>query len=84
MKLCIACGMPMNQASDFPGGDTGKDYCVHCAHPDGSMQSFEEKKAGMTRFIMDSQGFDEKAAAKIAESAMRKLPAWKGHFEQVV
>jgi hypothetical protein len=80
MKVCIACGMPMNEMSDFPGGDTGKDYCIHCARPDGSMQSFEEKKAGMISFIVKTQGFDEKTAAKIAENTMKKLPAWKEYF----
>lgn len=43
MKTCIACGMPMMEKSDFAGEKTSKDYCIHCAHPDGSMQSFEEK-----------------------------------------
>lgn len=80
MKVCIACGMPMNEMSDFPAGDTGKDYCIHCARPDGSMQSFEEKKAGIISFIVKTQGFDEKAAAKIAENTMKKLPAWKEYF----
>lgn len=82
MKICIACGMPMDKASDFPGGDTQKDYCIYCAHPDGTMHSFEEKKAGMIHFVMKTQGFDEKAAAKIAENSMRKLPAWKEYFER--
>lgn len=77
MKVCIACGMPMEKKSDFPGGDEQKDYCIYCASPDGSMRSFEEAKAGMTKFIMESQGFDEKAAEKIAVSSMSKLPAWK-------
>ncbi len=80
MKNCIACGMPMRVASDFAGGDTSKDYCVHCARPDGSMQSFEEKKASMINFIIKTQGFDKKAAAKIVESNMKKLPAWKEYF----
>lgn len=80
MKVCIACGMPMADASEFACGDTTKDYCVHCARPDGSMQSFEEKKTGMTNFFIKTQGFDEKAAAQMAESSMKKLPAWKGYF----
>lgn len=80
MKICIACGMPMNEPADFAMGDTTKDYCAFCCHPDGSMQSFEEKKAGLTEFIVKSQGFEEKAAEKVAESMMRKLPAWQGNF----
>jgi len=80
-KTCISCGMPMNEISDFPGGDTSKDYCIHCARPDGSMQSFEERKAGMIRFIIKTQGFDDKAAWKLAENNMKRLPAWKKYFE---
>ncbi len=80
MKTCIACGMPMKSASDFAMNDPNKDYCVHCARPDGTMHSFEEKKAGMTEFIIKTQGFDREAAGKMAENMMRKLPAWQGHF----
>jgi hypothetical protein len=39
------------------------------------MQSFEEKKESLTKFIVKTQGFDESAACKIAEDMMRKLPA---------
>ena len=80
MKICIACGMPMKEISDFPGHDTHKDYCVHCARPDGSMQSFEERKIHMINFIIKAQGFDKKAATRLAESRMKKLPAWKENF----
>jgi len=81
MKICIACGMPMEDISDFAANNPDKDYCVHCARPDGEMQSFEEKKENLTRFIMNNQGFDEAAAAKIAESMMSRLPAWKKYFD---
>jgi hypothetical protein len=81
MKTCIACGMPMESPSDFALNDPAKDYCVYCARPDGSMQSFEEKKEGLTRFIVKTQGFDEAAAETLAENMMRKLPAWKARFE---
>lgn len=81
MKICIACGMPMEKVSDFPGGDEAKDYCIYCARPDGTMQSFEEKKVGMVEFTMKSQGFNESAALKIALTSMKKLPAWKCYFQ---
>jgi hypothetical protein len=80
MKICIACGMPMKESSDFAMGDPGKDYCVYCARPDGSMQSFEEKKAGLKEFIIKTQGFDDTAASKMAGNMMRSLPAWKKYF----
>ena len=80
MKKCIACGMPMEQAPDFAMNDTTKNYCVHCARPDGSMQSFDEKRESLVGFIIKTQGLDKDAAAQAAEGMMKKLPAWQAHF----
>jgi len=80
MKICIACGMPMKEPSDYAMGDTGKDYCVHCAREDGTMHSYEEKLEGMTGFIVKTQGLDRSAARSAAESMLKKLPAWKDLF----
>ena len=77
VKKCISCGMPLREKSDYPLGDTSKDYCTYCARPDGSMKSYEEAKEGMTGFIMKTQGFDKKAAEKAAVEMMKKNPAWK-------
>lgn len=77
MKLCIACGMPMERKEDYPLGDETKGWCVHCARPDGSMQSYAEKAESMTAFIVRTQGLDPGAARKAAVSMMRRLPAWK-------
>jgi len=77
MKICIACGMPMNQPSDFAMSDESKNYCRYCCNPDGSMQSYEEKLNGMSAFIIRTQGLDEKTARSAAKNMMSKLPAWK-------
>ena len=82
MKACIACGMPMKKASDFAMNDESRDYCVHCARPDGSMQSFEEKKESMTNFIIKTQGLAMETAESAALSMMKKLPVWVSHFTQ--
>ena len=79
-KNCIACGMPMREAGDFAMKDVTKDYCVYCARPDGSMQSFEEKLESMASFFIKTQGLDKAVALKTAEEAMKKLPAWKSHL----
>jgi hypothetical protein len=76
-RNCIACGMPMTRPEDFPGGDATKDYCVHCARPDGSMQSYGEKLDSMTGFMVKTQGLDPGAARKLAAGMMSRLPAWK-------
>jgi hypothetical protein len=77
MKNCIACGMPMVKPEEFAMGDVTKDYCVHCARADGTMQSYSEKLESLSRFIVKTQGFDEKAARASAKEMMAKLPAWK-------
>ncbi|MPN35565.1 hypothetical protein SDC9_183063 [bioreactor metagenome] len=77
MKICIACGMPMKKKEDYAMEDESKDYCIYCARPDGSMQSYEEKLMGMTEFIIRTQGLDKEAAENAAKGMMEKLPAWK-------
>ncbi len=79
MKMCVACGMPMNDACDFAMGDMKKDYCLHCARPDGTMQSYEEKLDSMSAFIVRTQGLDKQVAVTAARKMMAKLPAWKEH-----
>jgi hypothetical protein len=77
MKICIACGMPMQQKSDHAMGDESKEYCKYCARPGGTMQSYEEKLAGMAEFIVMTQGLDKEVARKTAVQALSKLPAWQ-------
>ena len=76
-KACIACGMQMEKPEDFAMEDESKDYCVYCARPDGSMQSYDEKLVSMAGFIVKTQGLDETAARDAAKKMMAKLPAWK-------
>ncbi|MBC3889981.1 AraC family transcriptional regulator [Acetobacterium paludosum] len=82
MKNCIACGMPMKKESDFAMGDPQKDYCVYCARPDGSMQSFEEKKQGLINFTIKTQGLEKSVAEKAVANMMSKLPAWQEYFKK--
>lgn len=77
MKLCIACGMPMTKLADYPLQDESKDYCVYCARPDGSMQSYSEKVEGTADFLMQTQGLDIQAAHNAAIRILAKLPAWQ-------
>lgn len=78
---CIACGMPMEKPEDHAGGDRSKDYCVHCARPDGSMQSYEEKLESMTAFIVRSEGLQEDAAKEKARRWLARQPAWQARDE---
>jgi hypothetical protein len=72
--------MPMRNASEHAMKDESKEYCLYCCRPDGSMQSFEEKKESMTNFIIKTQGLAREPAEAAALSMMRKLPAWERNF----
>jgi hypothetical protein len=69
--------MPMKTQKDFAMGDKKKDYCIYCARPDGTMQSYEEKLESMTGFIIKTQGLDANVARNSAKGMMAELPAWK-------
>ncbi|MEA3501200.1 MAG: zinc ribbon domain-containing protein [Actinomycetota bacterium] len=74
---CIACGMPMSKPEDHAMGDPTKDYCLHCARPDGTMVSRDEARVGLTAFMVNTQGIDETAAGHAVDELMARLPAWK-------
>ena len=73
---CIACGMPMSKPEDHALSDLNKAYCVHCAHPDGTMVSRDEALEGLTAFMVTAQGIDEAAAREVVIELVAKLPAW--------
>ena len=77
MKQCIACGMPMKSPEDFAMNDSEKEYCIYCCHPDGTMQSYDEKLISLNNVIVKTQGLDAKVANSAAKSMMAKLPAWQ-------
>ncbi|GBD85786.1 putative zinc ribbon domain protein [bacterium BMS3Abin02] len=74
---CISCGMPMSKPEDHAAGDPTKDYCLHCARPDGTMRSRQETREGWTAFMVKTQGIDETAARQAVEEMMARLPAWR-------
>jgi hypothetical protein len=78
MKSCISCGMPLRTDEDHAARDAQKDYCRHCARPDGSLKSYDEALDGMSHFFVHTQGIDPAAARELAKGAMAKMPAWRG------
>jgi hypothetical protein len=69
--------MPLRTPQEHAAGDVSRDYCIHCARPDGSMKSYDEALTGMTAFLVKTQGLDQAAARKAAAGMMAELPAWK-------
>ena len=76
-ETCIACGMPMTKPEDHAQADPTKAYCQHCEGADGQMKTYEEALAGMTAFMVQSQGLAPTAAEAAVKEMMARLPAWK-------
>ena len=75
-KTCISCGMPIRLDGESANGDSNRPYCHHCSNVDGTMKSYDDVHAGMTQFMINTQGLDDGAASELATEMMRELPAW--------
>jgi hypothetical protein len=75
MKICLPAECH-DQTIGFRRRDESKEYCLYCARPDGSMQSYPEKLEGTTEFLIRTQGIDREAARELAVRTLAKLPAW--------
>ncbi len=76
-RTCESCGMPMEQAEDFGGGQADNRCCRYCCHEDGRLKSYEGVLEGFTHFIMSSQNIAEPEARAAASEALSQLPAWR-------
>ena len=84
MKICIACGMPMNKAEDFGNQDIKSEFCVHCMNSDGSIKSCEEIFEGGVYFFMTQTWANSILAEKIVRKNMRKLPHRQGGVYEIL
>jgi len=76
-KRCISCGMPMKVDEDYPQGDTTKEYCAHCARPDGSMKSWEEAVIHYRQYLQEHENMGLDEARVTAIQRLSKNPAWR-------
>jgi hypothetical protein len=68
----------MESAADHALGDITTPYCCYCARDDGTMQSYEEKLANYTAWLVSTQGLDTTVARNQAATILGQLPAWRG------
>jgi hypothetical protein len=71
----------MIKENDYGGGDVRNNHCVYCCDENGNLKSFEIKLSEMIRFIVDSRKLNQTEAEKLANDTMRKMPAWKNHYQ---
>lgn len=74
---CISCGMPLMQPKDHAAGDPSKQWCTHCSDEHGNLKPYDQILAGMTQFMVGSQGMDEGVARQAAQRMLATMPAWK-------
>lgn len=75
-EACTSCGMPFKSSKDHALADEAIPYCTHCTREDGSLKSFEEVLEGTKGYFIHSQGIDPQAAYQMAETLLKKQPAW--------
>lgn len=75
-EACTSCGMPFNGPSDHALKNVSIPYCTHCTREDGTLKSYEEVLEGTKGYFIHSQGLDPQAAYRMAETLLKKQPAW--------
>lgn len=76
-EACTSCGMPFKSSADHALANEEIPYCSHCTREDGTLKSYEDVLEGTTDYFIRSQGLDPKAATRMAETLLKKQPAWR-------
>lgn len=75
-ESCTSCGMPFQTAADHALGNEAIPYCSNCTTSDGALKPYEEVLAATKGYFIVSQGIDPDAALGMAETLLKKQPAW--------
>jgi hypothetical protein len=76
-QSCGSCGFPMNQPSDYAGGDTSDAYCGTCADAKGTLKPFPQVLEANASYFVSEQGINASAAREMARALLMSMPAWK-------
>ena len=68
--------MPFHNPSDHALGNESIPYCSSCTKSDGTLKPYEEVLAATAGYFIASQGIDPDAARRMAETLLKKQPAW--------
>jgi hypothetical protein len=69
--------MPFHNASDHALGNESIPYCSSCTNSDGTLKSYNEVLEATKGYFISAQGIDPDAATRMAETLLKKQPAWK-------
>jgi hypothetical protein len=75
-QSCGSCGFPMNQPSDFAGGDPAAAFCSTCADARGKLKPFNQVVEANANYFVSEQGIDASAAREMARALLLSMPAW--------
>lgn len=77
MKICIACGMPLNSPEDYSQGDINSQFCLHCTDQNGKIKSCQEIFQGGINFFINAIGASTQETERLVRKNMNSLPYWQ-------
>ena len=79
MKICMACGMPLNNSDDIGIENETGLFCKHCINEDKSVKGCQEIFDGGGQFFMEAvPNTDKELSERITRKNMNALAYWQG------
>jgi hypothetical protein len=79
MKRCISCGRIIkDDVVDTAGGGKNEElkYCVECLDENGKLKTYDQVAENLAKYLIRTQGLDEKAAENAAKAIASSQPEW--------
>ncbi len=78
MKICISCGMPLDNTENIGAELDDGMVCIHCSTHDGQVKSCEEIFEGGVKFFMQIiPDARRDLAERLTRKNMNRLPYWQ-------
>ncbi len=79
MRRCISCGRIIKD-DDIDTAGSGKNeelkYCSECLDENGKLKTYDEVSESLAKYLIRTQGLDEKAALNAAKAIASSQPEW--------
>ncbi len=79
MRRCISCGRIIKDDTvDTAGNGKNEElkYCSECLDENGKLKTYDEVSESLAKYLIRTQGLDEKAALNAAKAIASSQPEW--------
>ncbi len=79
MRRCISCGRIIKDDTvDTAGSGKNEErkYCSDCLDENGKLKTYEQVSESLAKYLIRTQGLDEKAAENAAKAIASSQPEW--------